>query len=208
MSERLNQYLTQETAEYLDQLDELLSYPGAPDLQRLLTLARGVRGSAQMAGAETLTAVAERLEDAVRSVVSNQIVWSEEIRRLAAQTVRDLQVLVRALNRWGPAEESRVRIAIDRWEDLGSSAGEGIVPISSLFVDDEGPHVLFEGQPPVPIESLLLTGDGALQAALQLRPEVEEALRAGGVLDTPVGKVVGELFMLLGQARMGASARE
>ena len=109
MSQRLSDYLTQETTDYLEQLDRLLMAPGAPDPGSLLRLARGVRGSAQMAGVETIAAVAERLEDAGRSVLSNTIIWSEDTRQLAIHTVRDLKVLVRALNRWGPAEEASSR---------------------------------------------------------------------------------------------------
>lgn len=201
MSERLNEYLTQETAEYLEELEQQLSRPGVPDLQQLLGLTRGVRGSAQMAGAETLSGVAECLEDAVRSVVSNHVVWTEEIRSLAVETVRDLQILVRALNRWGPEEANRVRAAIERWDDLEHLKEGGAVPVASLYFDDEGPHVLVAGEPPVPIESLLLRGPDALEAARELRPELEDALRSRGALDGSVEVALKELFALLDQAR-------
>ena len=39
------------------QLDQLLGSPSAPDPESLLRLARGVRGSAQMAGLETIAGV-------------------------------------------------------------------------------------------------------------------------------------------------------
>lgn len=203
MSERLNEYFTQEAGEYLDQLAALLSDPGIPEPQQLLRLAHGVRGSAQMAGAETIAGVAERLEDAARSVVSNNVIWSEEVRRLAADTVRDLQILIRALNRWGPSEEARVRTAIDRWHELEP---EDAVPIESLFYDDDGPHVLSAGDGEdavVPVESLLLRGDEALREALRLRPELERAL-AG----SEARELLEELFDLvrlgMGAERSGA----
>ena len=114
MSQPLSDYFAQEAGEYLDQMDALLAGSDRPDPVRFFRLARGVRGSAQMAGVETIAAVAERLEDAGRSVLSNTIIWSEDTRQLAIHTVRDLKVLVRALNRWGPEEEARVRAAILR----------------------------------------------------------------------------------------------
>lgn len=196
MSERLNEYFTQEAGEYLDQLARLLREEGAPDPQALLRLARGVRGSAQMAGAETIAAVAERLEDAARSVASNVVVWSEEVRGLAADTVRDIQILIRALNRWGPDEEARVRSAMDRWHELEP---EEVVAVESLFYDDAGPHVLSEPEV-VPIESLLLRGPAALREALRLRPALEQLAVGAG---SEARELVDELFDLV---RLGAEA--
>jgi HPt (histidine-containing phosphotransfer) domain-containing protein len=200
MSQRLSDYLTQETTDYLEQLDRLLMAPGAPDPESLLRLARGVRGSAQMAGIETIAAVAERLEDAGRSVLSNTIIWSEETRQLAIHTVRDLKILVRALNRWGPEEEARVRAAILRWDEKEGADASEVVPISSLFYDDAGPHVVAEaGQPEsaeaVPIDMLFLRGEAALREAMRLRPEIEALLPAGVPLELHLK--LAELFDLV-----------
>lgn len=201
MSERLSEYLMHESGDYLAQLETLLAQPGVPDAGELLRLARGVRGSAQMAGAETIASVAERLEDAARSVVSRHVVWSEEVRQIAAQTVRDLQILGRALNRWGPSEEARVRTAIERWDDLENEGGAA-VPIASLFHDDDGPHVLSASPPEegfVPVETLLLRGDAALREALALRAGVEGALHRPDELRP----LLQELFDLI---RLGTEA--
>lgn len=200
MTQRLSEYLTQETREYLEQLDRLLALPTVPDPEELLRLARGVRGSAQMAGVETLVRVAERLEDAARAVLSRSLVWSEEIRRLAIDTVRDLQILVRALNRWGPEEEARVRAAIHRWDDHDDEAeGAEVVPIASLFPDGPGPHVL--SVPPgveegvIPIQALLVRPGAALGQALALRPEIERCMARGD--QAALRARVAELFDLL-----------
>lgn len=207
MSQPLSDYFVAEAGEYLAQLDRVLAAPAPPAPEDLLRLARGVSGSARMAGAETIASVAERLEDAARSIVSRNIVWSEEVRGLAAQTVRDLQILLRALNRWGPAEERRVRDAIERWEE-GTADVREVVEIDALFHDDEGPHVLSSpgtvpAEPePLPIEALLLRGDAALREALALRPRVEEALR--GEPGAPsLDDVIAELFELLTLAAAG-----
>lgn len=203
MSERLSEYFTHESSDYLDQLERLLAEPGVPDPEEMLRLARGVRGSAQMAGVDTIAGVAERIEDAVRSVISNSVVWTEEVRKLSMQTVSDIKVLMRALNRWGPAEEARVRTAIERWDDLSPEGSSAIPSISDFFHYDDGPHVISE--PPLPegvvrIESLLLRGAAARQAALALRPAVESAVEAGGAESRDL---IGELFDLIRLAEDG-----
>lgn len=169
MSDRLDRYFALEAADYLDQLETHLRASGAPDLDQLLRLCSGVRGSAQMAGADSVTAVAERLEEGVRSVQGNQVVWSEEVRQLSLRTVADLKLLVRASSHWGHLDEDRVRSAIQRWESLRppqqepfasdwpsddddepspaerSAPKPEVVPevdVERLFYDDAGPHVL------------------------------------------------------------------
>ena len=75
MSQRLSDYLARETTDYLDQLDALLAAPAAPEPEGLLRLAQGVSGSARMAGFDTIAGVAERLEDAARSLLSRHVSW-------------------------------------------------------------------------------------------------------------------------------------
>ncbi len=199
MTERLSEYFAHESSDYLDQLEALLAEPGAPDPQEMLRLARGVRGSAQMGGADTIASVAERIEDAVRSVTSNGVRWTEEVRELAMQTVQDIKILMRALNRWGPAEEARVRVAIERWDDLAPDSGAAVPSIATFFHDDAGPHVISEPELPddvVRIESLLLRGDSARTEALALRPALESALRAS-VGSSELESLLDELFDLV-----------
>ena len=247
MPDGLDRYFAQEAAEYLDGLEELLAGSGRPDFEQLLRLSRGVRGSAQMAGAESVAAVAERLEEGIRSVQSNHVAWSEEIRRLSRQTVADLKVLVRASGPWGEAEETRVRAAIDRWEDAEASPPAPSSPgdmhltwrdelpapasrpgwkspapevtIESLFYDDAGPHVLTPDREndmdhptaaavvqPVPIETLLLDRDGALQEALAMRDTLERMMREVPGAEVELASVVRELFELLEIAAAGVAA--
>jgi chemotaxis protein histidine kinase CheA len=227
MSHRLNEYFASEASEYLDQLEQLLTDPGVPDTDQFLRLSTGVRGSAQMAGASTVASVAERLEDAVRSIISSNIAWSEEIRELSRQTVGDLKLLVRALNRWGHDEERRVREALLRWDDLEVEAPDEPdepVPVESLFYDGEGPHIVAVGTEPargspvlsnveeaasdqgeeapmlevVDIASLLFRGEAALREALTLRGELERAVGEGeGAGGRPIEEVIDEIFDLI-----------
>ncbi|HEX8695154.1 MAG TPA: Hpt domain-containing protein [Longimicrobium sp.] len=120
MSQPLSEYFAQEAGEFLDRLDALLASSDAPDPVEFFRLARGVRGSAQIAGAGGVAAVAERLEDGARSLRDGVLPWSEEVRRRARETVDDLRVLVAGQGRWGAAEEARARDAAARWEGVGT----------------------------------------------------------------------------------------
>lgn len=228
MSERLYEYFASEASEYLDQLEALLGERKSPDLDQLLRLTRGVRGSAQMAGADTLVGVAERLEEGLRSVQAGQVVWSDDVRRLSAQTVDDLKLLVRASSRWSAIDDARVRAAIARWDDVDaghpsqhSSSHPAEVPIESLFYDDKGPHVLSSeedtemkderaaaGSQPVAIESLLLDREGALREALSMRDQVERSLRGIPGAEGELGATVRDLFELIELAAGGRAAGE
>ena len=94
------------------------------------------------------------------------------------------------------------------------------VEISTLFYDDDGPHVLTseneepmtDSTPsaathPVPIESLLLDRDGAIREALSLRDEMERRLRSVPGAEVELSGVVHELFDLLAIAAGGNASR-
>ncbi len=51
MAQPLSEYFALEAGEFLDQMDALLAGGERPDPVRFFRLARGVRGSAQLAGA-------------------------------------------------------------------------------------------------------------------------------------------------------------
>lgn len=214
MSQALNDYFVAEAGEYLDQLHQILAGDAIPDIQRLFRLARGVRGSAEMAQVDRIVTVAVELEGAVRSVVGGQVSWTPEFRDLVQCTVSDLQRLVQSLRSWGPEEEATVRGAIARWrpeqEANGGSAGRAadpgsgdIIPIGSLFFNDAGPHIIGStgGAPEiVPIESLLFSGGDALRRALSLRPRIERLTARSAAVEGGGGElrdVLAELFDLI-----------
>ncbi|HEU4452172.1 MAG TPA: Hpt domain-containing protein, partial [Longimicrobium sp.] len=96
MSQPLSDYFAQEAGEFLDHLDALLARAEAPDPVEFFRRARGVRGSAQIAGADEVAAVAERLEDGARALRDGVLPWSEEVRERARRTVDDLRAMVAA----------------------------------------------------------------------------------------------------------------
>ena len=211
MSQRLNEYFAEEAADYLQQLDTILSAPVPPDPIRLLRLTTGVRGSTQMAGADEIAELAGRFETTARAILTGSVEWTEEIRSLALRTVKEIQSLVHVGNGWGAEETDRIQAVASMWNDLRSgaaspAAGEvEIVPIETLYFDDPGPHVLAEPGTPAPapemavvsIEELLLRGHDALRAAIVLRPEFEEIARGDAMPPRPLADLVDELFALI-----------
>ncbi|HEX5727428.1 MAG TPA: Hpt domain-containing protein, partial [Longimicrobiaceae bacterium] len=121
MPQPLSDYFALEAGEFLDQLDTLLRRPEAPDPVQFFRLARGVRGSAQIAGADGVAAVAERLEDGARALRDGILHWSDELRERALRTAEDLRALVAAHGEWGEAEEARAGEAVERWGDAVGS---------------------------------------------------------------------------------------
>jgi HPt (histidine-containing phosphotransfer) domain-containing protein len=118
MAQPLSEYFALEAGEFLDQLDALLAGSERPDPVRFFRLARGVRGSAQLAGAEPVAHVAERLEDGARAIRDGVLQWTPEVRDRARRTTEDLRALVERHGRWGAAEEERARAAVERWSDV------------------------------------------------------------------------------------------
>ena len=125
MSQPLSEYFAQEAGEYLDRLDALLSRPEAPDPVEFFRLARGVRGSAQLAGAQGVALVAEGMEDAARALRDGALAWSDDVQRRARETAADLRVLVGSSARWGTEEDRRAREAVARWEGTGAARRQG-----------------------------------------------------------------------------------
>jgi chemotaxis protein histidine kinase CheA len=119
MSQPLSDYFAQEAGEYLDHLDALLARADAPDPVEFFRQARGVRGSAQLAGADTVAAVAERLEDGARALRDGVLPWSDEVRERARRTVDDLRAMVSAHGSGG-GDDGRAREAAARWDGVDS----------------------------------------------------------------------------------------
>lgn len=214
MSERLNEYLVGEAREYLGQLRSAIE-GGRPDADDLVRLARGVRGSVRMAGAHALARIAERLEETGRALAAGTAAWTEELAHRVARTIEDLEELLSPQERDPDATEGRLRAALDRWsiaDDSGAGAPAPVVPgsaperdgdtvpISELYYDDAGPHLIAaadttgDDDEVVPVESLLLRGPRALEAALALRSGVERQLAQPS---DDAGALIAELFDLI-----------
>jgi hypothetical protein len=205
MSQRLNEYFAEEAADYLQQLDAILSAPIPPDPIRFLRLTTGVRGSTQMAGADDIASLAGQFEGTARAFHDGDLAWTDEIRDLARMTVREIHQLVHLIDRWGATEAGRIADLRGLWDDLRHRSQEPAQPesvaIESLYYDDAGPHIL-DAEPAiaaevVPIGTLLLRGERALQAAVALRPSFEEIARGDALPARPLAELVDELFDLV-----------
>lgn len=118
MAQPLSEYFTLEAGEYLDQMDALLAGSDRPDPVRFFRLARGVRGSAQLAGAAPVAEVAERLEDGARAIRDGLLQWTPEVRERARRTADDLRTLVERHGSWSAADDQRAAAAAERWADV------------------------------------------------------------------------------------------
>lgn len=181
MSQRLNDFLAREAGDYLSRMTRLLTGSGRPDPAELSRFAHGVRGSAQMAGATRVAELAERLESQLRALLGGEVEWEEAVRERLLRGVADL-------------------------EELLGGGDAAIIPISDLFHDDEGPHVMIPPPGEAPdatvrgIDELLYAGPAALAAAESLRPELSAAVREGE--SARAQDLLDELFDLI---RLAAS---
>lgn len=133
MPQPLSDYFALEAGEYLDQLDAMLTRGEGVDASEFFRLARGVRGSAQIAGAAGIAGVAERLEEAARSLREGRLTWSEEIRQRAIRTVDDIRVLMRSHGRWTAADDERAREAAAQWGEGARRDRGGDADADQLF---------------------------------------------------------------------------
>jgi HPt (histidine-containing phosphotransfer) domain-containing protein len=123
MSQALSDYFVQEAGEYLAELERLLREEPVPDAERIFRLARGIRGSAQVAQADGVAEVAARLEGSARFVLEGRIPWSEDLRQRVVRTVADLRLLLAHPGReWGVEEDAIVQSAVTRWGGFGDVA--------------------------------------------------------------------------------------
>jgi|GEM_PF-4232817 len=116
MTQILGDHFVREAGDYLDELELLLRGAGEPDPERVFRLARGVRGSAQVAGADPAADVAARLEGAARFVRDGRIAWASELRDRFIESVAELRAIVPSFrDGWSEEEVARLRAIAERW---------------------------------------------------------------------------------------------
>jgi HPt (histidine-containing phosphotransfer) domain-containing protein len=124
MTELLGDHFVREAGDYLEELDLLLRGASEPDLERVFRLARGVRGSAQVAGADAAAEVAARLEGAARFVLDGRIRWADELRDRFIESVAELRSIVPAFRAgWSDDEVDRLCAIAERWGSFEHSGG-------------------------------------------------------------------------------------
>jgi chemotaxis protein histidine kinase CheA len=146
---RLIDFFTLEASEYLTRLESLVTQEAMEkgDATQFAAAARGLRGSAMMAKASGFSTLANAVERVANSVVQGAMKWQPELQRSMVGAVEDLKLLVRSVRHWGPEQDARVEESLrrlDRYAPPKEARNEDlIIPISQLFYNDDGQHVVY-----------------------------------------------------------------
>ena len=145
---RLLDFFTLEAGEYLTRLESLAAQQSmsSPDATRFAAAARGLRGSATMAKAGGVSKLATSVERIAVGVVQGSVSSEAELQRSLVGAIEDLKLLVRSVREWGAEQDALVDESIRRLSRYAPAREERredqIVPISQLFYNDEGQHIV------------------------------------------------------------------
>jgi len=149
MPGRLLDFFSLEASEYLSRLESLAAKNGmdSSDATQFAAAARGLRGSATMAKAGGIVQVAMTVERIGSDVVHGGTKWEPELQRALVGAVEDLKLLVRSVRTWGADQDARVEDSLRRLARFAPARKERsedlIIPISQLFYNDNGQHIIF-----------------------------------------------------------------
>jgi len=149
MPGRLLDFFTLEAGEYLSRLESFATRPSMQpaDATQFAAAARGLRGSATMAKASGLARLATSVERIASGVMKGAISWDPELQRSLVGSIEDLKLLVRSVRQWGAEQDARVEESVARLARYAPAREERrdelIIPISQLFYNDDGPHIVY-----------------------------------------------------------------
>jgi chemotaxis protein histidine kinase CheA len=149
MPGRLLDFFSLEASEYLTRLESLASKQTmeTSDATQFTGAARGLRGSATMAKAGGIVQVAMTVERIGSSVAHGGTSWEPELQRALVGAIDDLKLLVRSVRTWGADQDARVEESLRRLARFAPARKERtddvIVPISQLFYNDDGQHIVY-----------------------------------------------------------------
>jgi chemotaxis protein histidine kinase CheA len=145
---RLLDFFILEAGDYLLRLETIVTQKGMQpaDAAQFAAAARGLRGSATMAKATGVSSLATTVERIANAVVQGATAWEPELQRALVGAIEDLKVMVHGVREWGSEQESRVQQALSRLAVYAPTQIEKsqdvIVPISQLFFNDSGQHIV------------------------------------------------------------------
>jgi len=145
---RLLDFFTLEAGEYLIRLESLVTGQNMQpaDVTHFAAAARGLRGSATMAKAGGLAQLATSVERIASGVVRGSISWEPELQRSLVGAIEDLKLLVRSVRQWGAEQDARVEQSLSRLSRYAppeTPREDLMIPISQLFYNDDGPHIVY-----------------------------------------------------------------
>ena len=145
---RLLDFFILEAGDYLLRLETLVTQKGMQpgDASQFAAAARGLRGSATMAKATGVSTLAATVERIANAVLQGATTWEPELQRALVGAIEDLKAMVHGVREWGSEQETRVQQALSRLARYAPASVEKsedvIVPISQLFFNDSGQHVV------------------------------------------------------------------
>lgn len=175
---RLLDFFTLEAGEYLTRLESLVTGQSMQptDATHFAAAARGLRGSATMAKAGGLAQLATSVERIASGVVRGSISWEPELQRSLVGAIEDLKLLVRSVRAWGAEQDARVEQSLSRLSRYApppeSPREDLMIPISQLFYNDDGPHIVYVAPNPKTHYEQQLREQGGIGAGT-LSPEVK-----------------------------------
>ena len=178
MPGRLLDYFALEASEYLTRLETLVGKPGmqSSDATQFVAAARGLRGSATMAKASGPARLATAVERVASSVAQGALTWEPEVQRALVGAIEDLKLLVRAVRNWGAEQDARLEASVGRLARYAPEREERkdvIHPISNLFYNDDGPHIVYVAPNPRTTYEQQLRDQGGGIGPGVLSPEVK-----------------------------------
>ena len=176
---RLLDFFSLEASECLARLEAMATKQGleSSDATQFAAAARGLRGSATMAKATGLARLANSVERIASGVVQGATSWDPEVQRAVIGAVEDLKLLVRSVRTWGAEQEARVEESVSRLARFGPAREEKqadvIVPVSQLFYNDDGQHIVYVAPNPRTHYEQQLRDQGSVIGPGTLSPEVK-----------------------------------
>ena len=146
---RLLDFFALEASEYLTRLESLIAKRnlGSSDASQFAATARGLRGSATMAKAGQLARLATAVERIASGVAQGATTWEPELQRALIGAIEDLKLLVRGVRTWGAEQDARVEESLRRLATYAPAREDRrddvIIPISHLFFNDNGQHIVY-----------------------------------------------------------------
>jgi chemotaxis protein histidine kinase CheA len=149
MPGRLLDFFSLEASEYLTRLESLATKKTMEptDATQFAAAARSLRGSATMAKAGGIVQIAMTVERIASGVVRGATQWEPDLQRALVGAIDDLKVLVRSVRTWGADQDARVEESLRGLTRFAPAREERrddvIVPISQLFFNDDGQHIIY-----------------------------------------------------------------
>ncbi|HWL40319.1 MAG TPA: hypothetical protein VNO75_08780, partial [Gemmatimonadaceae bacterium] len=145
---RLLDFFILEAGDYLTRLETFVAQKGMQPSEalQLAAAARGLRGSATMAKASGISKLALTVERIAGNVVKGITAWEPELQRAMVGAIEDLKVAMHGLRGWGAEQDARIAESLERLARytpaVDEARSEVVLPISQLFFNDSGQHIV------------------------------------------------------------------